>query len=278
MRAQGVRRRAGFTLIELLTVMAILAILAALIFPVLSTAREMARGTKCLSGLRQIGLALTTYLQDYDDTYPMSRFPDAARPKTGCTAPPGANYPATGLHGTSWNWKRAIHPYVRNRDVYQCPSNRYAWRRGGYNDFPGDESNAHYPPSEHLANSYALNGSFFHEAVPACWYGERWERPRHAAEIENPSRLILLLESRHSYPDLGSWYIAQRAPTDTPGEYTRDGPFQSHLRASNWLFADLHARRLRLAATCADGGMWSDRFPDRGNGCLMLHAMADEYR
>src|SRR5579862_2098139 len=60
----------AFTLIELLVVVAIISILAAILFPVFATAREKARQTQCTSNLRQIGLAIYQYLQDYDETYP----------------------------------------------------------------------------------------------------------------------------------------------------------------------------------------------------------------
>src|SRR5437867_1189180 len=59
----------GFTLIELLVVIAVMAILAGLLFPVLAQARTTARKAACTSNLRQIGLALTLYLQDYDETF-----------------------------------------------------------------------------------------------------------------------------------------------------------------------------------------------------------------
>ena len=60
----------GFTLIELLVVIAIIAILAAILFPVFSTAREKARQSACLSNLKQIGLAMMQYTQDYDEQLP----------------------------------------------------------------------------------------------------------------------------------------------------------------------------------------------------------------
>src|SRR5579863_5184611 len=59
--------RSGFTLIELLIVIAVIAILAALLFPVFSQAREKARQTACLSNLKQMGLGVTMYAQDYDE-------------------------------------------------------------------------------------------------------------------------------------------------------------------------------------------------------------------
>ncbi len=65
------QRRKGFTLIELLVVIAIIAILAAILFPVFAQAREKARQAMCISNIKQIGLALIMYGQDYDETYPM---------------------------------------------------------------------------------------------------------------------------------------------------------------------------------------------------------------
>src|SRR5690242_13596860 len=64
------RKTNGFTLIELLVVIAIIAIMAAILFPVFAQAREKARQTMCASNLRQMGLAVTMYRQDYDSRNP----------------------------------------------------------------------------------------------------------------------------------------------------------------------------------------------------------------
>ena len=94
-------RREGFTLIELLVVIAIIAILAAILFPVFARAREKARTAACQSNLKQMGLAVLMYAQDYDE-----RFPGPVA-LTGGPAP----------------WDLAIFPYTKNWQVYQCPSN-----------------------------------------------------------------------------------------------------------------------------------------------------------
>ncbi|NUQ69609.1 MAG: prepilin-type N-terminal cleavage/methylation domain-containing protein [Chthonomonadales bacterium] len=103
-------RRRGFTLIELLVVIAIIAILAAILFPVFAQAREKARGISCLSNLKQAGLAVLMYVQDYDETFPMSLAPF-----------PGAtpDYAAATCITTFYD---RVSPYQKNAQIMQCPS------------------------------------------------------------------------------------------------------------------------------------------------------------
>ncbi len=106
------RSRHGFTLIELLVVIAIIAILAAILFPVFAHAREKARQTACLSNTKQIGTAIMMYVQDYDETYSPGYYyndPTAV-----------GNLDATGIH----NWSGLIQPYVKNRGIFVCPSDK----------------------------------------------------------------------------------------------------------------------------------------------------------
>ncbi|MGC4043444.1 MAG: DUF1559 domain-containing protein [Armatimonas sp.] len=101
-------RESGFTLIELLVVIAIIAILAAILFPVFAQAREKARATSCLSNGRQIGTGIMMYTQDYDETLPHNH---------------QAWEPGNEWHGYA-AWTQEIHPYLKNVQIYSCPSRR----------------------------------------------------------------------------------------------------------------------------------------------------------
>ena len=91
----------AFTLIELLVVVSIIAILAAILFPVFARARENARRTSCQSNLKQLGLGILQYCQDYDEQLPTGQ---------NTTEKVGAG------------WAGMFYPYVKNAQVYRCPS------------------------------------------------------------------------------------------------------------------------------------------------------------
>src|ERR1700752_5232231 len=78
-KARAMKQRYGFTLIELLVVVAIIAILAAILFPVFAQAREKARQATCVSNLKQIGTATMMYAQDYDERFPIPESGGAQR-------------------------------------------------------------------------------------------------------------------------------------------------------------------------------------------------------
>ena len=94
-------RKSGFTLIELLVVITIIAILAAILFPVFSRAREKARAASCQANLKQIGLAMKMYMEDYDQVNVIH------------------------TDGT-WSWAWLLKPYHKNLQLFTCPS-RARW-------------------------------------------------------------------------------------------------------------------------------------------------------
>ena len=119
------RSRSGFTLVELLVVVAIIAVLAAVLMPVLARSREKARSTACLSNLKQLSLALEMYLADYDEVFLFAQM----------RLPPGVtvrDHYWGRATGGSWDaiyliWPNQLMPYVRGDQIFRCPSNPDHW-------------------------------------------------------------------------------------------------------------------------------------------------------
>ncbi|MCX7800403.1 MAG: type II secretion system GspH family protein [Fimbriimonadales bacterium] len=99
--------RRAFTLIELLVVVAIVAILAAILFPVFSQAKAAAQSSRCLSQLRQIGTSLQLYVADHDDTYPVAFF--------------WSEHDGLPCIMTSF---QTMQPYQRSALILVCPTDR----------------------------------------------------------------------------------------------------------------------------------------------------------
>ncbi|NIM49676.1 MAG: prepilin-type N-terminal cleavage/methylation domain-containing protein, partial [Gemmatimonadales bacterium] len=130
-------RRRGFTLIELLVVIAIIGILASMVFPVFARARESARKAVCLSNIKNIALAIQMYLTDNNDTLP----PQEHRPIAD-------DYEAVACSEEGWNpvaatfanpylrWPVVLDEYLRNREVWMCPSAKVFGGATGINPDP----------------------------------------------------------------------------------------------------------------------------------------------
>ena len=130
------RKKAAFTLIELLVVIAIIAILAAILFPVFARAREKARQASCQSNLKQLQLALLMYVQDFDERTPI-----------GQTGP----WYAVPHY--------SIYPYVKNEEVYVCPSGKPTWDGVGVGvnpwPFPWNHM-GHYGVNRYLSTTKSI--------------------------------------------------------------------------------------------------------------------------
>ena len=215
------RTRTGFTLIELLVVIAIIAILAAILFPVFARARENARRASCQSNLKQIGLGVMQYTQDYDE-----KFPTWAR-----------RVPTSGDRA---RWQCAVQPYLKSQQVFECPSNQNATTASGYGitistDYSGVVAGLDDTGGKELDSANNGTGMFGGTDAPGVAL----------AEMNNPSTTIAVVEDRNS--DLVS----------VDHSWSADRLFAGHLQTGNYLFADGHVKAMRPMATIQNGvNMW----------------------
>ena len=210
-RRQHFRERpSGFTLIELLVIIAIIAILAAMLLPALSRAREKAREAICINNLKQLGLAHKMYMEDFG--YIM------------------AVYSGTG---SSWKrgWKYLLLPYTNNNvGLFYCPTDRQVFEK--YQElYPGI--------GVPTISSYGMN-------ICACgWYiTEAYPHPYAPTDtIRDPETLIDLVEIDPPGVNVwywGSWLYANPGKTswDSTGQATSVS--RRHRGGANVLFFDGH--------------------------------------
>jgi len=216
----------GFTLIELLVVISIISLLAAILFPVFARARESARRASCLSNLKQIGLGMMMYVQDYDEAYPTTATSDIA------------------IDGSSYEgfWVVRIFPYVKNGQVFQCPNSPSTIKEynipyaGGKISLP--DMNDH---------NYGMNQN----VITFVAWGNPMTKVTKMSEIGSPSRLPLIFDCTMGITLLPTRIIN----ADDPNIYT-DEPanpaYARHINGSNILFSDGHAKFLQQAQMVKD--------------------------
>jgi prepilin-type N-terminal cleavage/methylation domain-containing protein/prepilin-type processing-associated H-X9-DG protein len=161
----------GFTLIELLVVIAIIAILAAILFPVFAQAREQARKTACLSNTKQIGIGLTMYRQDWDGHGPFG----------GWEAGPAGQFDTNGPTSKFFeDWQFTLQPYVKNAQMFRCPSDKVAYANRPISYLYNNNLNAARVP---VSEAQVENSS----AVVCIWEG--CGPPASATEATPPASL-----------------------------------------------------------------------------------------
>jgi prepilin-type N-terminal cleavage/methylation domain-containing protein/prepilin-type processing-associated H-X9-DG protein len=191
-------RKPGFTLIELLVVIAIIAILAAILFPVFARAREKARQASCESNMKQLGLAILMYAQDYDSCFPSNWMGGSPN---GCA--PNIN--------TVYDWMEVTQPYIKNWAVCLCPSANF----GGTMSPEGLPINtncaAGYRSHAHRYGGYALNCGRADIGAPSQQQGwgpgsdAQWETKKDAL-INNVAATGMIFESTWCPMFCGTWH------------------------------------------------------------------------
>lgn len=257
-------REGAFTLIELLVVIAIIAILAAILFPVFARARANARRTSGLSNLKQIGLGFTQYLQDYD-----ARFPPHVTERQGGN-PTDPNIAAI------YSIKMKLQPYTKSMQIFKDPS-APDWPTSGVNEV-GKTGN--FWPTDygfHLNEAkFASAGNAFYVGATPAGADFGFNDDTTESSINSSASFIIAADAARpgaaDNPSRGGLYpfdggaIVASDPSQgifpfTGGvtyAATQAGPSIRHLGGTNFLFADGHAKWLKLERTWPsyNSNMW----------------------
>ena len=245
----------GFTLIELLVVIAIIAILAAILFPVFARARENARRSSCQSNLKQIGLGLLQYSQDYDEKMVRTSYGTA----TG----------DDGSRPDRWKWMDVTQPYIKSTQLFVCPSDSnsnavpyyYNQPNVGNNDPNGGDITTKF-------GSYAINTSAYAGDPLGRRTGPAWNAEDISlAAIEDAAGTLWIADKEADGSVDTAYRIIGNNATFTIGSsfgprarLIFGSPGQGaaivarHLDTTNVLFCDGHVKSLKLDAIARSTG------------------------
>jgi len=224
------RRSVGFTLIELLVVVAIIALLAAILFPAFARARENARRSSCQSNLKQIGLGMLQYTQDYDEYFPLGGGSNLAGTDTTCQLDGSAG--PTEI-GSPLGPAMLVQPYIKSTQIFLCPSDTRT-------------VNAAYPGN---LCSYGFNAN-----VIGAFNNPSYIKRVNQAKLSQTSYTILCYESLYApasgrFMTVGcpDWNLSFYDPAPNP-----DIAHIIHNGGADWLLADGHVKWYNIPMTTAD--------------------------
>ena len=240
-------KRSGFTLIELLVVVAIIAILAAMLLPALSQARNKAHTALCMNNMKQIGLAMTVYINDNRGYYPTTDDLADDRPKKYHVAYYLNKYVPMTPKGKEGVWKCPLLKPTGNQALFFWPregqANTEIWRT---RLFPGSYW-ATYQATQGCSPGQGGAGSLYFDTDVAGTSANDINdmRTRKDSEVSDPSHFMTLLhyrgDFRCAWANDGSTYPAN-------GYYPVVGLVDLHLGGNPVLFADGHVEATRLKA------------------------------
>lgn len=226
-------RKSGFTLIELLVVIAIIAILAAILFPVLQSAKERGRMTKCMSNLKNLAAGFRAYADDNRGKLPCAHVAWMLGQGPDWCGGNGTMNPTVSLE------KGAVWPYVRNRGIFLCPTDVMV-------------SPKLMPGNPNYALSYTMNWALGTNPAHSQCAG----KPRVVIDtIRYSTRCLLLINESRKGIDDGCLYWNTNPTQST----MQNLPSDVHYDGTTAAYVDGHAMWVkydRLRKECIDG--WWD--------------------
>ncbi len=176
-------RRNGFSLTEILVIIAIIAILAAIVFPVLTNARSKAHQATCLANQKQIGTALIAYSQDYNGALPFYFF--ASDESGGPSTPESSSV-------VRYKWMDAVFPFIKDESVFNCPGDKFPLKA---TDGSKQVNNGYHYRSGTDYGSYLMNATYRYDdgkRTPPCG---RFKVGLTAKELAAPATTIWIADT-----------------------------------------------------------------------------------
>lgn len=222
-------RSGGFTLIELLVVIAVIGIVAAILLPVFARVRARARQATCLSNLQQIGLAISQYATDYDESLPPAR---------------------NGTNALDWTtWRTLVFSYTKDNAIFACPSNPYNRVPALYGDAP---------------ISYVANATLLTSPPVTLINPNQVEFPSLLFLVGESSGAGFSMHTPPNNPFANPQCAVFGVPgppspagCEAPEPGSSTDLYAGHDGFSNYLFADGHVRALKPTALCKGMDMWN---------------------